>query len=841
MLVTDSLLLELSLAIDPALDLDALGSAFAAPFCNAGAAVSITLVSAEAEQAGDFLAEDAAPGTDERGASDSPASLMFPLAGLGALYYTGPALTWTPATQTGFDRVLLQLARAAAGAKQRQHADWSSRRSALVAHSAGIGSWEMHLGSSATSSLAPLALGSLSMVWDSGLFAILELPVERNERSFLEFYAHVDPVDREELLHRIRHFLGTSDTESAEMSFRILLGSGRRKRLLGKLFWLWNGHHRTLIGALHDVTELELARTESLYRSELESLLTTLSMKLISAPAEEFDTITRQALADVGEYVGADRSYIFRYDFTAGTASNTFEWCAEGISAEIDNCQDVPIGAIEYWLNAHKSGLPLHLRRIRDLPKGHGLRDILEPQGIQSIIALPLMDESECLGFIGFDAVKNERHWSDIDMALLKLLAQLLVNAQRRFAHEREIQKANRKLLKARRNAEALAREANAASDAKSRFVAAISHEIRTPLHAILGFTDMLLHNGDEQHALDHVVSIKESGESLLALINDVLDFSRIESADASLQLADVSLAGVMTGITDLFGALARQKGITLGYAIAPECPAFIRSDEQALHKLLKNIVDNAVKFTHAGAVHIHVGCHDCDGPAPELRIAISDTGIGIAPEHIPLLFNSFFQVDSGNDRAYTGTGLGLTIASMLARLMGGRIAVSSTPGEGSSFTLHLPLAVSQSPRQKAEQPSDERRIPPGLRILFVEDNSVNRQLALLHLRGLESKVVLAENGQIAVDSFTREPFDLVLMDCQMPVMDGYRATEMIRAFEAARGTRTPIVAVTAGAIQGDKEQCLAVGMDDVLIKPYSRNQLLEVIAHWTQAGSDAG
>ncbi len=659
-----------------------------------------------------------------------------------------------------------------------------------------------------------------------------------HEHSLEEFYARVDPADREELMRQIENFLFTTDSESAELSFRILLSGGRGKRLFGKLSWLWNDDRRTLVGALHDVTELELARTESLYRSELESLLTTLSMKLISAHAVEFDEITQQALADVGAYVGADRAYIFGYDFSAGTASNTHEWCADGIASEIENLQNSPIDAIDYWVSAHKKGLPLHLRRISDLPENHGLRAILEPQGIQSIIALPLMDESECVGFIGFDAVRNERHWSDIDMSLLKLLAQLLATAQRRFAHERAIQKANSKLEIARHNAEELARQASAASDAKSRFVATISHEIRTPLHAILGFTDMLLQDHGQQHFLDDVSAIKESGESLLALINDVLDFSRIESANVPLQVADVSLGRIFDGTSRMFAALAKQKDITLSFDIAPDCPSFIRADELRLRQLLNNIVGNVVKFTHRGGVRVNVACMDCEGAAPELKINISDTGIGIAPEHIPHLFDSFFQVDSGNDRVYSGTGLGLTIASMLARLMGGHIDVRSEPGHGSTFTLHLPLEACQAPLEAVVTSPDGSPAVRGLRILFVEDNSVNRKLALIHLKDLECRIVLAEDGQEGFESFTAEAFDLVLMDCQMPVMDGYMATQAIRAYEAPRGRYTPIVAVTASAILGEKELCLAAGMDDVLTKPYSRSEFLAMIARWTQSRS---
>ena len=837
MLVNDALLLELSLAIDPALEHVSLCDAFVLALRNAHGEVHASIVESEANQ--ESAAADLALSDNAVSRPELRVSLKFPLPGLGFLHYEGLPPAWMPGAREAFDRVLLQLARTATQARQRKTANWACSRSDLVARSAGIGSWEIALDHSALSRPATLAIGKLSMRWDSGLFEILEQPSDNGARNFEDFCTFVDISDRSELLLQVENFLRTSDSESGEMSFRVALPNGRSKRLFGKLFWLWNAECRTLIGALHDVTELEIARTESLYRSELESLLTRLSMKLISAPAAEFDSITQQALADVGEYVGADRAYLFRYDFAAGTASNTHEWCAEGIPPEIQNLQDTPIDAIEYWVSAHKSGLPLHLRRVSELPEGHALRDILEPQGIQSVISLPLLDGTECVGFIGFDAVSHERHWSDIDMSLLKLLAQLLVSAQRRFSHERQIQNANRKLLKARRHAEALAREANAASVAKSRFVATISHEMRTPLHAILGFADMLLNDVDQQYRPEHVVSIKESGEALLELINDVLDFSRIESANMPLQISDVGLLQMIDATARPFAAVARQKGIDLRYHVAPECPALIRGDEQRMSQVLRNIIGNAVKFTQAGEVNIHVTCHTCAGRAAELRVAVSDTGIGIAAEHIPHLFESFFQVDNGNDRVYAGTGLGLTIACMFAKLMGGRIEVRSELGKGSLFTFHVPVEQGPPLQPESPAPAAEKPAPKGLRVLLVEDNSVNRQLALIHLKGIECQVVMVENGQMAIDSFVREPFDLVLMDCQMPVMDGYKATELIRSHEASRGTHTPIIAVTASAIEGEKEQCLAVGMDDVLTKPFSRNQFLDVIARWANSGSD--
>ncbi len=661
MTVDDSTLLDLCLALDPALSSAELLQAFLATWQSRFPDTPVDLrYLPDLQQASGAL-------------TANPAECLLP--GGGLLQLTGLPATMTPSSRAMLLRVLQHLGALLRAAEARAAQRHDARLQSLLNHFAGLGCWLQRPDS-----------GVLEL--DAGLRELVQLPAASCRLT--DLLAWVEPADREELSLIMASFASAGRNATSDLSFRLRLPDGRSKRLAGQLVWLQDQPEPVMAGLIHDVTELELARTESLYRSELEHLLTALSMRLITAPAEQFDAITQQALGEVGAYVGADRAYRFRYDFAAGTASNTHEWCAEGIAPEIENLQDTPVEAIDFWVSAHKKGLPLHFRRISDLPPEHGLREILEPQGIQSIIALPLMDGTQCLGFIGFDAVRHERHWSDVDMTLLKLLARLLVSAERRFAHERALHEANRRLEEARVQAETLAQKANAASEAKSRFVATISHEIRTPLHAILGFADLLQQQGAAQQR-ECVQSIRESGETLLALINDVLDFSRIESEQLPLNPADFELRGFMQGITRMFEALARSKGLSLQLTVDPRCPQHICTDELRLRQLLNNIVGNEVKFTHAGSVRIDVRCHGA-GDTPALEFAVSDTGIGIAPEHLPRLYEAFFQADSGDDRVYAGTGLGLTIADMLVRMMNGSIEVRGTLGEGSTFTVRMPL-----------------------------------------------------------------------------------------------------------------------------------------------------
>ncbi len=818
--IDESILLELSLVIDPAGAPAAQLQAFigALHTCMPGITAGICCEAPHApqNQLGNLIS------LSQAFTSSIPidAREIFPLPGIGSLFLTGVVPVFTPIHRTLFQRLLQRFAASVLNALGMQAQQRQAKHQAALAHFAGTGCWTQ-------------SPDSDSLVLDVGLCKLMMM--ESSVCLLEDFLQRVDPVDCEGLRLQFEAFQFAGHDETSEFSFRLRLPNGNSRRLAGQLIWLNDGTDFHIAGLVHDATEVELARTESLYRSKLEHLLTTLSMRLINAPSEQFDAITHEALAEVGRYVGADRAYRFRYEFEAGIVINTHEWCAEGILPEIDNLQATPLDALEFWVSAHKRGMPLHYRRISDLPPEHALRKILEPQGVQSIITLPLLEGDQCIGFIGFDAVRHERHWSDVDMTLLKLLAKLLVNAEQRLSHERTLRDVNHKLEESKLRAEALALKANTASEAKSRFVATISHEIRTPLHAILGFAEMLLQksaHAEQGLHLEYVRQIRDSGEMLQALVNDVLDFSRIESEQLPLHFSDVVLKDFMQGVLHMFEALARSKRLALVLEISPLCPEFIHVDDLRLRQLLNNIVGNAVKFTNAGEIRIAVSCEATSCDALELRIRVSDTGIGIAPEHLPRLFDAFFQADNGDDRVYSGTGLGLTIADMLARLMRGSIEVESTLGKGSTFTVRLPLAVGTNAAARLPKKSVKYDLR-GLRVLLAEDNSINRAMVLLHLKEQGCEAVTAENGLKACEHFAEMAFDLVLMDCQMPVMDGYAAARSIRLLESQRGTRTPILAVTASAFQGEKEQCLAAGMDDVLIKPYSRDEFIAMIARW--------
>jgi PAS domain S-box-containing protein len=403
---------------------------------------------------------------------------------------------------------------------------------------------------------------------------------------------------------------------------------------------------------------------------------------------------------------------------------------------------------------------------------------------------------------------------------------------------------------------------AEAANKAKSEFLANMSHEIRTPMNGVLGTTELLLHSEltDKQRHL--ASTVHRSGQTLLAIINDILDFSKIEAGKLELESVGFNLSQVLSESLELFVEAARQKQLRLTQHIGEGVPLYLKGDPVRFRQILMNLLSNAIKFTETGAVSVITDLVESTTSGVLLRIAVIDSGIGISAAAKSRIFDAFSQADGSTTRRYGGTGLGLSIAKQLVALMAGTITVESTPGQGStfSFTARLdrqPLGVAfpvgcvppaqfsvlnPSCDQPAEPPcapssSASTEIPhakPLGRILLAEDSPVNRVVAVGMLEFLGFEVEVAENGLQALAAADDEHIDLVLMDCQMPEMDGLTATGKIRQREISLGKRRlPIIALTAHAMQGDRDQCIAVGMDDYLTKPYSQNQLRDTVLKW--------
>ena len=711
-----------------------------------------------------------------------------------------------------------------------------------------------------------------------------------------------------------------------------------------------SGQPLRMEGIVRDITEQRKL-------TAAQDLLVKMAKRFINIPAENGPAEIQSALAEMGQTLGADRVYIFDYDFEAETASNTYEWCDEGIEPEIEVLQNLPFSFNPYWVEAHMNGRELGVPKVLALDEDDPFRQMLEPQGILSLLTLPLMKNGRAIGFVGFDWVKQEHQYDELELNALVVFAELLVNLSIRIESVKQI--------------EAARHAAEAASRSKSEFLANMSHEIRTPLNGVIGFAELLLDTPLNDIQVSYARNVNVSGKSLLGIVNDILDFSKIEAGKLDLECITTDLLDLLDETVDIVRYNASAKGLRFVYKPNPSLPEFISIDPLRFKQVLVNLLGNAIKFTESGEVELSAVFHEQGKRQGVLECVIRDTGMGIASDHIGRLFTAFAQADESTTRKFGGTGLGLAISKLLVEKMGGNISVQSVVHQGSSFTVRVPIRDYAPPKRHsnlpfkrillAESHLDSAHIlrdtlefagvevvlansadavvqalekdPPEL--LVIEDdldggnrleiirkirrdmNIGRRQLPIMLLHanisadevsercmeyevcfsiakpvkpteivenfyeiarrraemdarhaeqtdGQSSKnseevmhillvedvelnltlvkvllakftrpveVSVARNGQEAIEAFKTKTFDLVLMDIQMPVLDGIQATREIRAWEVDKNLEpTPILALTAGALVEEHQRALAAGMDAFLTKPIDRVKLYEML-----------
>jgi len=734
-------------------------------------------------------------------------------------------------------------------------------------------------------------------------------------------------------------------TGEFNVRYRIKTPSGKIKWLRNRGKYIYDQHHSPirLDGVIMDRTRQYIAQNMLDQELKLQEALIDIASTYINLNPKDVENTINKSLAKMGLFVSSDRAYIFDYDFDKGTTSNTYEWCNKDVEAEIENLQNIPIEFFPQWVAQHEKGEAFYIPDVSALDDDGqgGIKSILEPQGIKSLIAIPMLDSGELIGFVGFDSVKQHYNYSEKEKRLLFLFGQMLINIRNRQKWDNQLRLQEEKYrniianmnlgllevnlndvivyanqsfcdmsgytleeLKGRRAAEMFVAESNrkiiynkneqrqesisdsyeievsdkygqphwwfisgapnynnkgnligsigihlditeqkrleqelakaktfaeAAAKAKELFLANMSHEIRTPLNVIIGMIRQLTKENltTDQHF--YVKQSESSAKHLLTILNNVLDIAKIESGDMEIVQEAFSPSALAYNVHSIMYSQARNKNLEFKINISPNIQPVLKGDETRLRQVLINLIGNAVKFTEKGSINLSVELIEKHTDAQKLRFEVKDTGIGMSEEFVLRIFDKFSQEHNTSNRKYEGTGLGMAISHDLIQLMGGKMEVKSAKNEGTTcrFELTFPIGAANSLVSKSQQIKEG--VFKGKKALLVEDNEMNRFIAIQSLDYLGFETIEAENGQVATERIQQENFDIVLMDIQMPVMDGVEATTFIRE---KLNNQTPIIALTANAFKHDIDLYLKKGMNDFITKPYDEQDFFRKIEH---------
>ncbi|MCF8294776.1 MAG: PAS domain S-box protein [Bacteroidales bacterium] len=735
-------------------------------------------------------------------------------------------------------------------------------------------------------------------------------------------------------------------TGEFSVKHRISTKNGKIKWVIHKGKYVLDEHNVPIqvVGLIIDNSHQRMAEEQLEQERKLKDLLIDIASTYINLDLTKLSSTINDSLEKMGKFVSADRAYIFDYDFEAETTTNTYEWCADGISPEIDNLQDLPIMYFPQWVAAHKIGEPFYVPSVQELFEEDmlGLRAILEPQGIKSLITLPMLDGEELVGFVGFDSVTNYHNYSENETKLLFLYGQMLINIRGRQMREKqlalkeekyrniiknmnlglleinledEIVFANQSFCKMsgynnddlkgkkgsdfygsidyresyhsdlseldnitdlkneievfnkqgerkwwyysvspqfsdkgeltgyigvqlditgqkelERELERAKASSDAAANAKQLFLASMSHEIRTPLNVIIGMIRQLSKEKLNDQQVFYVKQSELSARHLLTILNNILDVAKIESAEIDMNHKEFNVHSLVQNVHSILFAQAKEKNLLFVIDVDSTIQPCLIGDEVRIRQVLFNLIGNAIKFTDYGKVEVSIIILESNPEIQRIQFKVVDTGIGMSEQFVSKVFEKFSrEYDSTAGRRFEGTGLGMSIASDLVRMMHGDLKITSVKGKGTTvyFELELPVGKLENLvqiRNHTESPDYSDKT-----ILLVEDNEMNRFIAIQSLEVLNCAIDEAENGRIAVEMVKRKEYDLILMDILMPEMDGMEATKIIRN-ELMQ--KTPIVALTANAFKHDIDTYLAAGMDDFITKPFDENDFLRKIEH---------
>jgi len=728
---------------------------------------------------------------------------------------------------------------------------------------------------------------------------------------------------------------------SNKIEFHLGMSSERKWFELHATVLTQFGEQSGVTTLIRDITDRKLAEETIRQQLKLQDILIRISMIYININLEKVEEAIQNSLKELAEFVGADRAYIFDYDLAENSATNTYEWCSEGITPEIDLLKKIPLEELPYFYGKHKKGEELCINDVYQLTdeSSGSLRAGLEVQGIKSLISIPMMTSDKLIGFVGFDSMKQKHFYTDKEKKLLEVFSQMLVNITERKRSESllviqeekyrniisnmnlgiiEVDKdenilyANQsfstisgysidellsmntnvflqstnenKILSDKRKIrekgisdsyelgvknklgeqrwwlisgapnfndnnelkgtigihlditeqkmlekelEKAVKKAEQATKAQEMFLANMSHEIRTPLNVITGMVRELNKENLTNRQREYVKHSETSTLHLLTIVNNILDMSKIQAGEFALDVKNFSMASVATDVYSILHSRAGDKKLDFRLNISKNIEHALIGDPGRLRQILINLLGNSIKFTDVGHVDLNIQVVNTNNSFQRILFEVVDSGIGMCEEFISKLFDKFSQEEASSNRRLEGSGLGMSITRELVQLMNGSIEVKSQKGIGTHIRFELNFPVGDESKLVIKTNKISKNSFEDVKILLVEDNEMNRFIAIQSLKRTGCEIKEAINGLEAIEKLKEDTFDIILMDIQMPKMNGIDATKFIRT---ELNNEIPIIALTANAFKNDIDLYLSIGMTDYLIKPYKEEDLYRII-----------